>query len=367
MFIGHFALGLAAKPQAPRVSLAMLFAAAQLADLAWPVLLAIGVEQVRIDPGNTAVTPLDFVSYPYSHSLLALVVWGLLLAWGYRLLAGNGPRAFLIIFSLVVSHWVLDYLTHRPDMPLYPGSAKFGLGLWNSIPLTIAIEVAMFGVGVLALPARHPCPRQGGTLGFLHAGGVPAAGLLRQPVRTAAAVAAGALLVGDDWLRYPADVGLVGGPASRDRRGGLMPDLDVQIDYWNRIGPTKPFAHPVNLARLQELLDPASRILDFGCGYGRVAGLLWSRGYRNVTGVDPAPAMVAAARERFPEVEFQVLDHAPRIGVPDARFDAVLLFSVLTCVPGDAGQRAIVQEATRVLAPGGLLVPQRLVAADRPP
>ena len=147
MFIGHFALGLAAKPQAPRVSLAMLFAAAQLADLAWPVLLAIGVEQVRIDPGNTAVTPLDFVSYPYSHSLLALVVWGLLLAWGYRLLAGNGPRAFLIIFSLVVSHWVLDYLTHRPDMPLYPGSAKFGLGLWNSVPLTIAIEVAMFGVG----------------------------------------------------------------------------------------------------------------------------------------------------------------------------------------------------------------------------
>ena len=131
MFIGHFALGLAAKPQAPRVSLAMLFAAAQLADLTWPILLAIGVEQVRIDPGNTAVTPLDFVSYPYSHSLLALVVWGLLLAWGYRLLAGNGRRAFLIIFSLVVSHWVLDYLTHRPDMPLYPGSAKFGLGLWH--------------------------------------------------------------------------------------------------------------------------------------------------------------------------------------------------------------------------------------------
>ena len=162
MFIGHFALGLAAKPQAPRVSLAMLFAAVQLADLAWPVLLAIGVEQVRIDPGNTAVTPLDFVSYPYSHSLLALVVWGLLLAWGYRLLAGNGRRAFLIIFSLVVSHWVLDYVTHRPDMPLYPGSAKFGLGLWNSIPLTIAIEVAMFGVGVwLYLRATRARDRAG--------------------------------------------------------------------------------------------------------------------------------------------------------------------------------------------------------------
>ena len=162
MFIGHFALGLAAKPQTPRVSLAMLFAAAQLADLVWPVLLAAGVEQVRIDPGNTAFTPLDFVSYPYSHSLLALVIWGLLLAWGYRLLAGNGPRAFLVISSLVVSHWVLDVLTHRPDMPLYPNGPKFGLGLWNSIPLTIAIEMAMFGVGAsLYLRATRARDRTG--------------------------------------------------------------------------------------------------------------------------------------------------------------------------------------------------------------
>jgi membrane-bound metal-dependent hydrolase YbcI (DUF457 family) len=147
MFIGHFALGLAAKRQTPGVSLAMLFAASQLADLLWPLLLAAGLEQVRIDPGNTAFTPLEFVSYPYSHSLLALVIWALLFAWGYRLLAGNGPRAFLVISSLVVSHWGLDFLTHRPDMPLYPNSQKFGLGLWNSVPLTIAIEVAMFGLG----------------------------------------------------------------------------------------------------------------------------------------------------------------------------------------------------------------------------
>jgi SAM-dependent methyltransferase len=131
--------------------------------------------------------------------------------------------------------------------------------------------------------------------------------------------------------------------------------LDLQIDYWNRVGPSKPFAHPVNLARLEEYLDPACRVLDFGCGYGRVAGLLWSQGYRNVIGVDPAPSMVAAARDRVPAVEFQVLDDPPHVRVPDAGVDAVLLFSVLTCVPGDAGQRAIVKEATRVLAPGGLL------------
>ena len=134
-----------------------------------------------------------------------------------------------------------------------------------------------------------------------------------------------------------------------------MQDLDFQIDYWNRIGPSKPFAHPVNLARLKEYLDPACRILDFGCGYGRAAGFLWSHGYRNVIGVDPAPAMVAAARESFPELEFDVIDDPPHVGVPDEGVDAVLLFTVLTCVPGDAGQRAIMQEATRVLAPDGLL------------
>ena len=133
-----------------------------------------------------------------------------------------------------------------------------------------------------------------------------------------------------------------------------MQDLDVQIDYWDRIGPSKPFAHPVNLARLKEYVDPAGRILDFGCGYGRVAGFLWSHGYRSVIGVDPAAAMVAAARERFPALEFRVLDNAPHVEVPDAAVDAVLLFAVLTCVPGDAGQLAIVQEVTRVLAPGGL-------------
>lgn len=166
MFIGHFALGLAAKPQVPNVSLAMLFTAAQLADVVWPVLVAAGVEQVRINPGNTAFTPLDFVSYPYSHSLLALVIWGLALAWGYRLLAGNGRRAFLVISSLVVSHWLLDVLTHRPDMPLYPHSGKFGLGLWNFPALTIAIEVAMFGAGTW-IYLRATRPRDGrGRWGF---------------------------------------------------------------------------------------------------------------------------------------------------------------------------------------------------------
>jgi hypothetical protein len=147
MFIGHFALGYAAKRATPRVSLAMLFAAAQFADILWPVLVAVGIEQVRIDPGNTAVTPLDFVSYPYSHSLLMLVIWGVVIGVLYRAIAG-GRRTFVTICLLVISHWVLDFVTHRPDVPLYPGGPKVGLGLWNSVAATVAVEVAMFAVGV---------------------------------------------------------------------------------------------------------------------------------------------------------------------------------------------------------------------------
>ena len=161
VFIGHFALGLAAKRATPRVSLALLFAAAQLADILWPAFLATGLEEVRIDPGNTALTPLDFVSYPYSHSLLLLVVWGALLAFLSRPFA-RGPRVFGVIAALVVSHWVLDVVTHRPDMPLYPGGAKFGLGLWNSIPATVAIEVPLFAAGLwIYSRATHPRDRIG--------------------------------------------------------------------------------------------------------------------------------------------------------------------------------------------------------------
>jgi hypothetical protein len=147
VFIGHFALGFAAKRAAPRLSLAVLFAAAQLADLVWPVLVLLGVEQVRIAPGITAFTPLDFISYPYSHSLLTLLVWGLLFG-GVSATVVRDRRAGIVVTALVVSHWGLDWTTHRPDMPLYPGSETVGLGLWNSVPATIAVEVTLFAWGV---------------------------------------------------------------------------------------------------------------------------------------------------------------------------------------------------------------------------
>lgn len=148
MFLGHFALGFAAKRAAPRLSLASLFAAAQLADLLWPIFLALGVESVRLAPGITAFTPADFVSYPYSHSLVALFFWGAVFGAAYRLITHRNGNTVAILLGLVVSHWVLDFATHRPDMPLYPDGPKFGLGLWDSIAGTLAVELAMFVAGL---------------------------------------------------------------------------------------------------------------------------------------------------------------------------------------------------------------------------
>jgi hypothetical protein len=159
MFTGHFALGFAAKRWVPRVSLAALFVAAQFADLLWPLLVAAGVEQVRIAPGITASTPLDFLSYPYSHSLVALLVWGALFAWICRRMIPDA-RVFGVVLALVVSHWVLDVITHRPDMPLYPGGPRFGFGLWNSVIATRIVEVAMYLTGLL-IYARTTTARDG--------------------------------------------------------------------------------------------------------------------------------------------------------------------------------------------------------------
>lgn len=149
MFIGHFALGFGSKRLAPAVSLGALFLACQWADLLWPTLVMAGLESFTIRPGITAATPLDFESYPYSHSLLALLVWGAVLALIYRALGGSSRRGAIVLGALVVSHWVLDVIVHRPDLPLAPGTGlRLGLGLWNSIPATLAVELGLYAVGV---------------------------------------------------------------------------------------------------------------------------------------------------------------------------------------------------------------------------
>ena len=147
MFIGHFAVALAAKRIAPKTSLGWLFAACQLPDLLWPVFLLTGVERARIAVGDTAFTPLAFDHYPWSHSLVMMIGWGVLLAAAY-MLRHRDSRSAMVLALLVVSHWVLDWITHRPDMPLVPGSdARYGLALWNSVPATLAVETILFVAG----------------------------------------------------------------------------------------------------------------------------------------------------------------------------------------------------------------------------
>jgi hypothetical protein len=161
MFLGHLGVGFAAKRVAPHTSLGTLLFAAQLVDLVWPVLVLAGVEKVRVDPGNTAVTPLDFVSYPFTHSLATGAGWGLLAGLLY-LAVRRSARGALVVGALVVSHWVLDLVSHRPDLPLYPGGPELGLGLWDSLPATLAIELGLFALGVgLYLVATRPLDRTG--------------------------------------------------------------------------------------------------------------------------------------------------------------------------------------------------------------
>ena len=157
MFLGHIGLALAAKKVAPKPSLGTALLAAQLPDGLWPIFLLLGWERVQIVPGTTAVTPLVFVSYPYTHSLVACALWGLLLGGVYFALRRDSGGAFWL-WALVMSHWVLDFVSHRADMPLWPGSERYGLGLWYSLPATLVTELALFAFGAW-IYARVTRPR----------------------------------------------------------------------------------------------------------------------------------------------------------------------------------------------------------------
>jgi len=149
MFIGHFGVGFGAKASAPKTSLGTLFLASMLLDLLWPSLLLVGAERVRIAPGITKVTPLDFEYYPISHSLLAVIGWAVLMGLSYQAIK-RYPRGSIVLGVLVVSHWVLDLIVHRPDLQLAPGSnVRVGFDLWASLPGTLVVELGIFAVGVV--------------------------------------------------------------------------------------------------------------------------------------------------------------------------------------------------------------------------
>jgi len=148
MFLGHYGVAFASKKAVPKVSLGTLLLASQLADLLWPIFLLVGLEHVRVAPGTTVVSPLDFYDYPITHSLVGALGWSLLFGLIYAA-ARRYPKGAWVLAAVVFSHWVLDLIVHRPDLPLIPGGTRVGLGLWNSLPGTLVVELGLYLVGII--------------------------------------------------------------------------------------------------------------------------------------------------------------------------------------------------------------------------
>src|SRR5688572_18516893 len=123
MFVGHYAVGLAAKRFAPRTSLGILIAAPILLDVIWPILVLVGWEHVSIVDNANPFLRLQFDSYPISHGLVAVIGWATLFASIYFGFARYLAGAIAVWFG-VVSHWLLDFVVHLADLPLYAGSSR---------------------------------------------------------------------------------------------------------------------------------------------------------------------------------------------------------------------------------------------------
>ena len=166
MFIGHYAAGFAAKKISPRTPLPLLLLAAQFIDHLWPLFVLAGIERVAIVPGITAFTPLEFIYYPWTHSLLGALAWGLLFG-AVVFLFRKDRREAILLGALVPSHWLLDLVAHRPDLPILPGmDTVLGFGLWNSFAGTLVVELTLFAAGVVLYVRAAPLTTRRSQIAF---------------------------------------------------------------------------------------------------------------------------------------------------------------------------------------------------------
>jgi hypothetical protein len=177
MLVGHFAVSLAGKSIAPQVSLGTLVAAAMASDLAWPLFMLAGFEHVEFSPGSRGVISMR-ADIAYSHGLLTCAIGAVLFAAVYYFRRRDRTGA-LVISAAVLSHWLLDFASHPPDMALAPGMPlRLGLGLWNSIPATLVVEGAMWAAGILVYTrATRPRSRAGSYVFWIGVGLLTAAWL----------------------------------------------------------------------------------------------------------------------------------------------------------------------------------------------
>lgn len=155
MFVGHYGVSFATKKADPSIPLWVLFIAVQWLDVVWAPFVLLGIEKVRIVPGITASNPLDLYYMPYTHSLVAAILWSAAATAVYRLLVRAPGRTSLLVGLAVLSHWVLDLIVHRPDLPLYDNTAKVGLGLWDYPAWAFGLEATLLlGASALYLKAQ---------------------------------------------------------------------------------------------------------------------------------------------------------------------------------------------------------------------
>ena len=166
MFAGHLAVAIGAKSVAPKLPLSLLIGASFGIDILWPIFLLMGIETVAVDPGNTEFTSLDFLSYPWSHSLLMVLIWGTLSALlAYRF--GVSKKGAIVVGSVLTSHWLLDWITHRADLPIWPGGFMTGAGLWNSILGTFLVEGSLLVIAVILFRRSFEIVGWQGKLAFI--------------------------------------------------------------------------------------------------------------------------------------------------------------------------------------------------------
>ena len=157
MFIGHFAPALVAAARPGTAGLGTLFVAAQLVDIGFAALLIPGIEAMRITPGITAMNPMDLHHLPYTHSLLGTAIWATI--FGLLVWVATKRKAAAIGAALVVaSHWFVDLIVHIPDLTLYGGPPKLGLGLWNQPTIAVPLEILFIGAALVYYARRTQSP-----------------------------------------------------------------------------------------------------------------------------------------------------------------------------------------------------------------